>query len=384
MSRLKVMTILGTRPEIIRLSRVLARLDDYTEHVIVHTGQNWDFELNEVFFEDLGVRKPDHFLGTGGGTLGETLGKILTESERVIAAERPDAVLVLGDTNSAISAIMARRMKVPVYHMEAGNRSFDRNVPEETNRKLVDHIADFNLVYTEHARRHLLSEGVQHRRIYLTGSPIREVLDHYRAQIDASDVLGRLGLTPQGYFIVSLHREENVDSAARLRSLLATLNALAERHDMPVIVSTHPRTRKRLEALTDITVDPRVQYMKPFGFHDYNALQKQCFCAISDSGTIAEESSMLGFPAITPRDAIERPEGLDVGCLIMTGLHHDTMLDGIEAVTRMFVDRTAAGTPHPVPTDYTITNTSERVVSLILGTARLSNSWDGIRTHDAA
>lgn len=384
MSRLKVMTILGTRPEIIRLSRVMARLDQYTDQIIVHTGQNWDFELNEVFFEDLGVRKPDHFLGTGGGTLGETLGRILTESERVIAAERPDAVVVLGDTNSAISAIMARRMKVPVYHMEAGNRSFDRNVPEETNRKLVDHIADFNLVYTEHARRHLLSEGVQHRRIYLTGSPIREVLDHYRSQIDASDVLDRLGLAPQGYFIVSLHREENVDSAERLRSLLETLNALAVRYEMPVIVSTHPRTRKRLEALEDIALDPRVQYMKPFGFHDYNALQKQCFCAVSDSGTIAEESSMLGFPAITPRDAIERPEGLDVGCIIMTGLHRDTMLDGIEAVTRMFAERTTAGVDHPVPVDYQITNTSERVVSLILGTAWLSNSWDGIRTHDVA
>ncbi len=384
MSRLKVMTILGTRPEIIRLSRVMARLDEYTNQIIVHTGQNWDFELNEVFFEDLGVRKPDYFLGTGGGTLGETLGKILTESERVIAAERPDAVVVLGDTNSAISAIMARRMKVPVYHMEAGNRSFDRNVPEETNRKLVDHIADFNLVYTEHARRHLLSEGVQHRRIYLTGSPIREVLDHYRSQIDASDVLDRLGLAPQGYFIVSLHREENVDSAERLRSLLETLNALAVRYEMPVIVSTHPRTRKRLEALEDIALDPRVQYMKPFGFHDYNALQKQCFCAISDSGTIAEESSMLGFPAITPRDAIERPEGLDVGCIIMTGLHRDTMLDGIEAVTRMFAARTAAGVDHPVPVDYQITNTSERVVGLVLGTARLSNGWDGIRVHDVA
>lgn len=384
MSRLKVMTILGTRPEIIRLSRVMARLDEYSDQIIVHTGQNWDFELNEVFFEDLGVRKPDHFLGTGGGSLGETLGKILIESERVIAAERPDAVVVLGDTNSAISAIMARRMKVPVYHMEAGNRSFDRNVPEETNRKLVDHIADFNLVYTEHARRHLLSEGVHHRRIYLTGSPIREVLDHYRSQIDASDALDRLGLAPQGYFIVSLHREENVDSAGRLRSLLETLNALAARYEMPVIVSTHPRTRKRLEALEDIALDPRVQYMKPFGFHDYNALQKQCFCAVSDSGTIAEESSMLGFPAITPRDAIERPEGLDVGCIIMTGLHRDTMLDGIEAVTRMFAERTAAGVDHPVPVDYQITNTSERVVSLILGTARLSNSWDGIRTHDLA
>lgn len=382
MPKLKVMTILGTRPEIIRLSRTMARLDAFTNHVLVHTGQNYDFELNEVFFEDLGVRKPDHFLGTGGGTLGETLGKILTESERVIREEKPDAVLVLGDTNSAISAIMARRMKVPVYHMEAGNRSFDRNVPEETNRKLVDHISDFNLVYTEHARRHLLSEGVHHRRIYLTGSPIREVLNHYQEQIDASDVLVRLGLKRRGYFIVSLHREENVDSSDRLRQLLGALNALAERHNMPVIVSTHPRTRKRLEALVETPIDERVQYMKPFGFHDYNALQKHCFCAVSDSGTIAEESSMMGFPAITPRDAIERPEGLDVGCLIMTGLNCATILDGVDAVTQMFAEREAGGIAHPVPVDYTVTNTSERVVSLILGTARLSNSWDGIRPND--
>lgn len=382
MQKLKVMTILGTRPEIIRLSRVMARLDDYAEHVIVHTGQNWDYELNEVFFEDLGVRKPDHFLGSGGGSLGETLGKILTESERVIREAKPDAVLVLGDTNSAISAIMARRMKVPVYHMEAGNRSFDRNVPEETNRKLVDHIADFNLVYTEHARRHLLSEGIQHRRIYLTGSPMREVLEHYRPRIEASDVLDRLELKPRGYFIVSLHREENVDSSARLGSLIDTLNALAERHDMPVIVSTHPRTRKRMEALDAAALDPRVQYMKPFGFHDYNRLQMEAFCAISDSGTIAEESSMLGFPAITPRDAIERPEGLDVGCLIMTGLDRDNMLRGVDAVTRMFAEREASGVPHPVPADYMVGNTSERVVSLILGSAKLSNGWDGIRAND--
>ncbi len=381
MNRLKVMTILGTRPEIIRLSRVMARLDDFTDHVVVHTGQNWDYELNEVFFEDLGVRKPDHFLGTGGGTLGETLGKILSESEKVLAQEKPDAVVVLGDTNSAISAIMARRMKIPVYHMEAGNRSFDRNVPEETNRKLVDHISDFNLVYTEHARRHLLSEGCQHRRIYLTGSPMREVLDHYRSRIEASDVLKRLGLSDRGYFIVSLHREENVDSAARLASLVEALNRITERHDMPVIVSTHPRTRKRLDALDGMTIDPRVQWMKPFGFHDYNKLQMRAFCAISDSGTIAEESSMLGFPAITPRDAIERPEGLDVGCLIMTGLNPATILDGVAAITRGFADRQAAGLPHPVPADYCITNTSERVVSLILGTARLSNSWDGIRSN---
>lgn len=382
MKTLKVMTILGTRPEIIRLSRVMDLLDAYTDHCLVHTGQNYDYSLNEVFFSDLGIRAPNHFLGSGGGSLGETLGKILTESERVIAVEKPDAVLVLGDTNSAISAIMARRMKVPVYHMEAGNRSFDRNVPEEINRKLVDHIADFNLVYTEHARRHLLSEGIQHRRIYLTGSPMREVLEHYRQRIEASDVLERMGLSLRKYFIVSLHREENVDNSTRLRALLDTLNLIAQKYDFPVIVSTHPRTRKRIQALQGVCLDSRVQYMEPFGFHDYNHLQMKAFCAISDSGTIAEEASILGFPAITPRDAIERPEGLDVGCLIMTGLDQATIIGAVEASTRMFAEREATRTSHPIPSDYCIANTSERVVSLILGTAKLSNKWDGIRPND--
>jgi UDP-N-acetyl-L-fucosamine synthase len=379
---MKVMTILGTRPEIIRLSRVMARLDEYTDHKIVHTGQNYDYALNEIFFKDLGIRSPDYFLGTGGGSLGETLGKILIESERVIGAEAPDAVLVLGDTNSAISAIMARRMKIPVYHMEAGNRSYDRNVPEETNRKIIDHIADFNLVYTEHARRHLLSEGISHRRIYLTGSPMREVLEHYLDQINNSDVLIRLGLKKRSYFIVSLHREENVDSSARLSELVGALNALADRYDMPVIVSTHPRTAKRLDALNNIKLDPRVRYMEPFGFHDYNHMLMMAYCAISDSGTIAEEASILGFPAITPRDAIERPEGLDVGCIMMTGIDRSTIMNGVDAVTRMFSAREAANVSHPVPADYCIKNTSERVVSLILGTAKLSNSWDGIRKND--
>lgn len=380
MTKLKVMTILGTRPEIIRLSRVMERLDRYTDHIIVHTGQNWDYELNEVFFEDLGVRKPDHFLGVGGGTLGETLGGILSQTEKVLAEERPGAVLILGDTNSAISAIMARRMKIPVYHMEAGNRSFDRNVPEETNRRLVDHIADFNLVYTEHARRHLLAEGLEHRRINLTGSPMREVLEHYRPRIEASDVLDRLALKPREYFIVSLHREENVDSPARLTILVDTLNEIAETYGYPVIVSTHPRTRKRLDAL-GLAFHGNVQDARPFGFHDYNHLQMHAFCAISDSGTIAEEASILGFPAITPRDAIERPEGLDVGCVIMTGLDKGTILSGIEAITQGFSERAAAGLPQPVPADYCITNTAERVVNLVLGTARLSNAWDGIRTY---
>lgn len=381
MKRLKVMTILGTRPEIIRLSRVMARLDDFTDHAIVHTGQNWDYTLNEVFFEDLGVRKPDHFLGTGGGTLGETLGKILIESEKVLLQDRPDAVVVLGDTNSAISAIMARRMKIPVYHMEAGNRSFDRNVPEETNRKIVDHIADFNLVYTEHARRHLLSEGCHHRRIYLTGSPMREVLEYYRDQIEASDILSRLDLNDRGYFIVSLHREENVDSAERLLSLVDALNQIATSYDMPIIVSTHPRTRKRLDALEGIPLHTNVQWMKPFGFHDYNKLQTRAFCAISDSGTIAEESSILGFPAISPRDAIERPEALDSGCIMMTGLDSDTIMNGVNAVTNMFERRRKQAIQQPVPADYCITNTSERVVSLVLGSAKLSNTWDGIREN---
>jgi UDP-N-acetyl-L-fucosamine synthase len=382
MSKLKVMTILGTRPEIIRLSRVMARLDAFCDHCIVHTGQNYDYELSEVFFQDLGLRKPDHFLGTGGGSLGETLGKILVESERVLKVEKPDAVLVLGDTNSAISAIMARRMKIPVYHMEAGNRSFDRNVPEETNRKIVDHISDFNFVYTEHARRHLLSEGISHRRIYLTGSPMREVLDFYKSKIEASRVLDTLNLKKDGYFIVSLHREENVDNSARLTALQNALNSLADKYNLPVIVSTHPRTRKRLDALGAAALHSNVQYMKPFGFHDYNKLQMNAFCAISDSGTIAEESSILGFPAITPRDAIERPEALDVGCIAMTGLDVSTIQNAVTLVTSLCAERRALKTAQPQPTDYQITNTSDRVVSLITGTAKLSNSWDGIRGND--
>ncbi|WP_298436751.1 non-hydrolyzing UDP-N-acetylglucosamine 2-epimerase [uncultured Jannaschia sp.] len=375
---LKVMTILGTRPEIIRLSRVMTRLETHLDHVLVHTGQNWDPRLSDVFFDDLDLRPPDHWLGVGGGTLGETLGAILTKSEAVIAAEAPDAVLILGDTNSAIAAIMARRMKVPVYHMEAGNRSFDRNVPEETNRRLVDHVADFNLVYTEHARRHLLSEGIHHRRIYLTGSPMREVLDHARPKIDASDVVARLGLTRRGYFIVSLHREENVDSPERLGALVSILGSLAARHDMPLVVSTHPRTRARLDDLGQ-EADARIRWMEPFGFHDYNALQMQAFCAISDSGTIAEESAILGFPAVTPRDAIERPEAMDTGCIAVTGLDPETIPEAVDVAVALYAEREAAGRSREIPVDYAVTNTSERVLQLILGTARLSNAWDGIR-----
>lgn len=379
---LRVMTILGTRPEIIRLSRVMDRLDRYVDHTIVHTGQNYDYELNEIFFEDLGVRKPDHFLGVGGGTLGETLAGILKETEKVLETVCPDAVLILGDTNSAISAIMARRMKIPVYHMEAGNRSFDRNVPEETNRRLVDHIADFNLVYTEHARRHLLSEGLEHRRINLTGSPMREVLEYYRQQIDESDVLDRLGLEKGKYLTVSLHREENVDSKQRLSVLIRTLNFLAEHYDCPLIISTHPRTRNRLNEL-GIGFHKNIVDAKPFGFHDYNNLQMNSFCVISDSGTIAEEASILGFAAVTPRDAIERPEGIDVGCLIMTGVEQEAIVNGVSAITDSFRENRENGNPNPVPLDYCVSNTSARVVNLIIGTARLSNQWDGVRVNSS-
>lgn len=360
----------------------MARLDGLVDHRIVHTGQNWDYELNDVFFDDLGLRKPDSFLNVDTSSLGAVLGGILIETEKELKANRPDAMLILGDTNSAISSIIARRMKIPIYHMEAGNRSFDRNVPEETNRRLVDHISDFNLVYTEHARRHLLSEGIEHRRIYLTGSPMKEVIEHYRLQIEASEVLARLGLKSRSYFIVSMHREENVDSRDRLRALVATLNALAAAYDQPVIISTHPRTRNRLDALDDLPLDPRVKYMKPFGFHDYNHLQMHATCALSDSGTIAEESSILDFPAITPRDAIERPEAMDTGNIIVTGLDQQAMLESINAAISLHADRIAAGLPAIVPTDYQIADTSDRVAKLILGTARLSNGWDGIRMHD--
>lgn len=382
MKKIKVMTILGTRPEIIRLSRVIEKLDKYCDHCIVHTGQNYDYELNDIFFDELGVRKPDYYLGVGGGSLGKTLGAILAESERVLDEWRPDAVLVLGDTNSAISAIIARRKKVPIYHMEAGNRSFDRNVPEEANRKIVDHIADFNLVYTEHARRHLLSEGLPHRRIYLTGSPMREVLEHYRTSIEESDILHQLDLEERKYFVVSLHREENVDNSVRLIALRRGLRLIAEEYGLPIIVSTHPRTRNRLRSIGEGDVHPLINFEKPFGFHAYNKLQKHSFCVISDSGTIAEEASILGFPAITPRDAIERPEGIDVGCVMFTGTEAEALVSGVNTVTRLFQAREAGGFKHPVPTDYSITNTSERVLNLILGSARLSNQWDGIRLND--
>ena len=359
----KVMTVVGTRPEIIRLSEVIKRLDRTVEHVLVHTGQNYDYELNQIFFDDLGLREPDHFLDVDTSSLGHVLGEVLIKTEQVLLEERPDAFLVLGDTNSCVAAIMAKRMRIPVYHMEAGNRCFDENVPEETNRRMIDHVADFNLVYTEHARRNLLAEGLHPRRILLTGSPMREVLTAQRAAIDASDVLERLGLEEDRYFLVSAHREENVDSPARLASLLDCLEAVVAKYDLPVLVSTHPRTRKRLEALGREV--PGVRFHAPLGFHDYNHLQLKSRCVLSDSGTIAEESSILGFPAVTLRDSIERPEALDTGSIIMTGVDPANVLEGVSASIGAYQQM-----HHHSPAEYEVENTSARVISFILSTFR--------------
>lgn len=376
---LKVMTVVGTRPELIRLSRVIARLDATVEHTLVHTGQNYDYTLNEVFFADLGIRPADIYLGVDTSSLGRVLGETLIRTEEALTATRPDALLVLGDTNSCIAAVMAKRMRIPVYHMEAGNRCFDENVPEETNRRLVDHVADFNLVYTEHARRNLLAEGLHPRRILLTGSPMREVLEAYQAQIEASDAVSRLSLTAGEYFLVSAHREENVDSPARLTRLLACLEAVRAEWGLPILVSTHPRTRKRLEALPGWTAPEGMTFHDPLGFHDYNRLQMSAACVLSDSGTIAEESTLLGFPAITLRDSIERPEALDTGGIIMTGLDER---DVVAAVRDAISHRSEAAIAQrrTVPADYAISNTSDRVVRFILSTARRHHSWAGVRT----
>jgi UDP-N-acetylglucosamine 2-epimerase (non-hydrolysing) len=370
----KVMTVVGTRPEIIRLAAVMRRLDttEGVDHVLVHTGQNWDRQLNAVFFDDLRLRQPDHVLDVDVSSLGATLGEILRKTEAVLEAEQPDAFLVLGDTNSALSLIMAKRKRIPTYHMEAGNRCFDANVPEETNRRLVDHTADFNLAYTEHARRNLLAEGLHPRRILVTGSPMTEVLEAHREAIQASDALDVQGVESDRYFLVSAHREENVDSPARLQSLLDCLNTVAAEWGLMVLVSTHPRTRKRLEALQGAEIHELVRFHEPFGFLDYNRLQMSAACVLSDSGTIAEESTILGFPAVTLRSSIERPEALDTGAITMTDLEPDLLVPAI----RFSMGRTRGPAR---PSDYRIANTSERVVNLILSTAFQHEFWSGLR-----
>jgi len=375
--KLKVVTIVGTRPEIIRLSRVMARLDEFVNHIIVHTGQNYDYELNEIFFNDLEIRKPDYFLNADTSSLGAAVGDIIRKSEEVLRKEMPDALLVLGDTNSCLSAYIGKRLHIPVFHMEAGNRSYDFNVPEEVNRRIIDHIADFNLVYTEHARRHLISEGLPHRRIYLTGSPMKEVLDHYRPKIESSSILNTLQLKAGKYFIVSVHREENVDHSSKLGKILEVLNSLQAKYELPVIVSTHPRTKKRLDAFKKQLSNDQIRFLKPFGFTDYVNLQMNAICTISDSGTISEESAILSFPAISLRQSMERPEAQDAGTIILTGFDPDTVLNAIE----LAIVEHKKGKYLQIPPDYTITNTSWRAVKLIIGNAGLSNIWHGIDTN---
>ena len=373
-TKLKVLTVVGTRPEIIRLSRVMSLLDEHVNHIIAHTGQNYDYELNEIFYNDLELRKPDFFLNVDVSSLEASVGDIIRKSGELLRAEKPDSLLVLGDTNSCLSAYMAKRLHIPIFHMEAGNRCFDFNVPEEINRRVIDHIADFNLVYTEHARRHLISEGLPHRRIYLTGSPMYEVLNYYKPEIDSSEILSTLKLIKGRYFVVSAHREENVDNPGNLEKILLILNRLAEDYQVPVIVSTHPRTRKRLEAVDNVKIDPRIQFLKPFGFTDYVHLQMNALCTVSDSGTISEESAILDFPAISLRNSMERPEVQDAGTIILTGFDLDIVLYSIEIA----VNEQKEQHKKQIPFDYQVPDTSWRVLKLIQGLSKLSNRWDGI------
>lgn len=361
MKKLKVVTVVGTRPEIIRLSRIIAKIDTHCDHILVHTGQNYDFELNEVFFNDLGVRKPDYFLNAAGKNAAETIGQVIITVDEVLEVVKPEAMLVLGDTNSCISALPAKRRKIPVFHMEAGNRCFDQRVPEETNRRIVDHIADINLTYSTIARDYLLAEGLPADRIIKTGSPMFEVLKHYMAKIDASNVIGRLGLNHGRFFVVSAHREENVDSPNQLKKLAETLNTVAEHYDMPVIVSTHPRTRYRIEA-QGVSFHSNIQLLKPLGFHDYNHLQKNAKAVLSDSGTINEESSIMNFPALNLREAHERPEGMEEASVMMVGLGVERVMQGLQ-----ILDSQPSGEERLLRevSDYSMPNVSDKVVRII-------------------
>ncbi len=374
-SKLKVVTVVGTRPEIIRLSRVMSLLDEHVNHIIAHTGQNYDYELNEIFYKDLELRKPDIFMNVEVTSLEATVGDIIRKSGELLRVEKPDALLVLGDTNSCLSAYMAKRLHIPIFHMEAGNRCFDFNVPEEINRRVIDHLADFNLVYTEHARRHLISEGLPHRRIYLTGSPMYEVLNFYREKINSSTILETLKLKRHNYFAASIHREENVDNPRNLLKVMGVLNSIASAFNLPVIVSTHPRTRKRLEYISDIKVDPQIQFLKPFAFTDYVNLQMNALCTISDSGTISEESAILNFPALSLRNSMERPEAQDAGTVILTGFDPDVIMSSI----RIAVAERARLIAKLLPVEYIIPDTSWRTVKLIMGLQNLSNKWHGIQ-----
>lgn len=366
MKKLKVITIVGTRPEIIRLSRLIPKLDEYTDHILVHTGQNYDRQLNDVFFEDLELRKPDYFLNVETTSFGTVMGDTLKKAEEVFLKEKPDAVMILGDTNSAIAAVVAERMHIPVYHMEAGNRSFDNNVPEELNRKMVDHIATFNLPYNDYSMRNLLSEGIHPRFIHKTGSPIREIYEYSKGKIAASDVVERLGFKKGEYFLVSLHRQENVDSEGRLSMALDTLISLRQTWDLPILVSTHPRTRKRLKSLS-IDSLPGFIFHDPFGYVDYNKLQLEAKCVISDSGTISEESSIMGFPAVTLRDSMERPEVLGQAGLVIAPLGSPEVASAVDLAIRLRVQGEVEG--------YSQSNFSDSVLRFLLSTCRLSRTW---------
>ena len=357
------MTIVGTRPEIIKLSRVISELDKFTNHVLVHTGQNYDYELNEIFFEDLKIRKPNHFLEAVGKNPAETISKVIYESDIIIEKEKPDAILLYGDTNSCLSVISAKRKQVPIFHMEAGNRCFDQRVPEEINRKIVDHLSDINMPLTEHARNYLISEGIDASRIIKTGSCMKEILDYYNSDINKSKVLLELKLKSNKYLLVSIHREENVDYSSNLTSLLESLNYIAEKYKFPVIVSTHPRTKDRISKLkTNIKLNSLIQFLKPLGFFDYIKLQKSSFCVISDSGTITEESSILKFPAIMIRQAHERPEGMDEATVIMSGIDKNRIDESINVVTKQFKN----GILPKIIDDYNVENVSQKVVKIIL------------------
>ena len=359
----KIMTIVGTRPEIIKLCRVISELEKYTDHKLVHTGQNFDYELNQIFFEDLGVSKPDFFLDAAGSSAAQTIANVIAKIDDILEREMPDAVVLYGDTNSCLAVIAAKRKKIPVFHLEAGNRCFDQRVPEELNRKIVDHLSDINFVLTEHARRYLIQEGIRPETIVKSGSNMPEVIKFYREKIEASQILKTLELKEENFFIVSAHREENIDSAANLNNLLRTLNHLAQSYNMPIIVSTHPRTRRKIEQISDLEIDDRVQFLKPFGFFDYMKLQISSKCVISDSGTITEEASILNFPAVMIRNAHERPEGMDVGTVIMSGLSPERVSEAVDVTisqkhTGTFID--------PTVTDYQNLQASAHIVRIIL------------------
>ncbi|EHK2407014.1 UDP-N-acetylglucosamine 2-epimerase (non-hydrolyzing) [Clostridium perfringens] len=370
MRKLKVMTIVGTRPEIIRLAETIKKCDLYFEHILVHTGQNWDYTLNDVFFKELELREPNHFLGVVGNNLGETMGNIIAKSYEILVQEQPDALLILGDTNSCLSAIAAKRLKIPVFHMEAGNRCFDQNVPEEINRRIVDVTSDVNLAYTEHARRYLLSEGMRKEYTFVTGSPLPEVFARYMPKIDESDILERLGLEKGKFILVSAHREENIDNDENFKSLTDALNAIAETYNMPVIYSTHPRSWKRIEE-KGIKFHENIKQLKPFGFYDYNKLQKDSFCVLSDSGSLAEESNIMGFSAVSIRTSTERPEAIDKGSVILGGITFDSITQAIEVITK----EKELGEELVKVHDYTDINVSTKVVNIIQGYTSVINKF---------